>query len=114
MVFPLALAGLFGAHALRFGITSSGLRTGMSQFASSLPFGAGYSLGTYLGFPGNYQSRSRSRSFKSKSIVINNMPYGRSYSRYGRSSRYSRYGRGRRYTPRYSRYMPYRSRRRYY
>ena len=53
---PIALGDYATQVLCRFG----GLRTGMSQFASSLPFGAGYSLGTYLGFPGNYQNRSRS------------------------------------------------------
>lgn len=109
MVFPLAIAGLFGAHALRFGITAGGLRTGMSQFASSLPFGAGYSLGTYLGFPGNYASRNRYQKPIRGSTIYNTMPYGRygrsrypsrRYSRYPRRSTYSRFSR---YRPRYRR-----------
>ena len=58
MVFPLipAIAG----HALRFGITSTSARSALGTFGQSLPFGIGYSFGTYVGFPGNYQSRRRS------------------------------------------------------
>ena len=109
MVFPLAIAGLFASHALRLGITSGGLRTGVSQFASSLPFGAGYSFGTYLGFPKNYTRKSYKRL-----VSTNNMPFGRGYGRY-QSRRYSRYP-----SRRYNSYMPrrryrsYRPRRRYY
>lgn len=105
MVLPFlpAIAG----HALRFGLTSSSARSALGTFAQSLPFGAGYSFGTYIGFPKNYQSRS-ARTLKTNTITINNnkMPYRR-YSRY---SRYSRYPTRRRY----SRYMPRRVYRRYY
>ena len=110
MVFPLVAAA--AGHALRFGLTSSSLRIAGGTFAQALPFGAGYSFGTYLGFPGNYKKRSGSRSFKTKPNVINNMPYGSGYgrSRYSYRSRYNRYPSRRRY----SRYAPRRSYRRYY
>lgn len=57
VVQAVGALGILGGHASRIGITSASLKAGAGQFAQSLPFGAGYSLGTYLGFPKNYQSK---------------------------------------------------------
>lgn len=76
MVFPLA--GLVAGHVSRFGL-STVMKQGSGQFVQALPFGAGYSLGTYLGFPKNYQSKSSNR-LKSSFTINNNMPMG-SYRR---------------------------------
>lgn len=46
-------------HLARFGITSTSLKAGAGQFAQALPFGAGYSFGTYVGFPKNYQNSGK-------------------------------------------------------
>ena len=40
MVLPIAIMGLLGGHALRMGITSTGLKAAAGTFAQSLPFGA--------------------------------------------------------------------------
>lgn len=110
MPFPaiptiLGASTVVGGHLTRQTILS-GARSGFSQFGQALPFGAGYSLGTYLGFPKNYQTPQSSNS--TTFYVNNKMPYGyyprRRYSRYGRYSRFrrSRYSRyGRRYYRRY-------------
>ena len=107
MPFPiipavLGVSTVVGGHFTRATVTL-GISKGVGQFAGSLPFGAGYSLGTYLGFPKNFQVSSGKD--KRKSYYLNTMPYGyyprRRYSRYGRryGRRYSRYGR--RYYRRY-------------
>lgn len=106
MVFPVAMLGaasIIGGHAARIGITSASLRGFSGQFVQSLPFGAGYSLGTYLGFPKNYQQKGSNS--KVSHVYLNRMPYGyyprrRSYRRYGR--RY--YSRRPRYYRRYRRF----------
>ncbi len=87
----LAGASVLGGHAVRMGITSASVRGAASQFAQSLPFGAGYSLGTYLGFPKNFQPKE-SRNYNNQSNSLELMPYGyyprrRSYSRYPSRSR---------------------------
>ena len=104
MVIPF-IPALVG-HAARFAITGTSLKASAGTFAQALPFGAGYSFGTYLGFPKNYQSRSSGfqKSSNMSFSLDNQMPYGSGYGR----PRYSRYGRSR-----YSRYQPFR-RRRYY
>lgn len=76
VLVPLTLAG----HFARAGITTASLTKAASTFAQSLPFGAGYSLGTYLGFPKNYQNFNR-YSYKSQKFTIDkskNMAYGKS------------------------------------
>ncbi len=120
MVGPLLaaipLAGLLTGHAARIGITrfaaTTQARAMTSTFAQSLPFGVGYSFGTYLGFPGNYRQNSATLSTGSRQVSLSKVPYRRRasysssrYSRYPRSS-YSRYPRRRyrRYPRRYSRY----------
>lgn len=111
MAFPLA-AMMLGASTIVAGqltkqTVQSGLKSGLGQFAGSLPFGAGYSLGTYLGFPKNYQLSSTNQFNKNPTYYLG-MPYGRyynrRYSRYGRR-RYGRYGRYRRYGRYYRRYV---------
>lgn len=100
----LGAASVLGGHAARLGITSAGVRGFGGQFVQSLPFGAGYSLGTYLGFPKNYQQRQSSYSRLSNYTL--DMPYGYGYgNRYGRY--YTRFGR------RYRRRFPRRYRRFY-
>lgn len=99
------IAGYIGGHAARIGVTGSGVRGFAGTFAQSLPFGAGYSFGTYVGFPKNYQP-SKTYNKQSPTFTLNTMAYGGYGRRYGR--RYSRYGR-RRYYRRYRRYS-----RRYY
>ncbi len=112
MVLPLiATAGAVGGHLARFGVTSASLRTAGGTFAQSLPFGAGYSFGTYIGFPKNYQG-SYSNTNKPHTYSFNYMPYGNYRSSFGQRnySRY-RYGRNRytnyRRTPSYGRRRPY-------
>jgi hypothetical protein len=104
----IGAAGIIGGHTARIGITSSGVRSFGSQFVQSLPFGAGYSLGTYLGFPKNFQENSGFQSTKiAGELFYNEMPYYRTrYSRYGRRRYTYRYGRRyyRRYPRRYRRY----------
>ncbi len=100
MVFPLAVLGaasVIGGHAARIGITSAHARQFAGTFAQSLPFGAGYSFGTYVGFPKNYQSTSYYARGSSVNLGTG-MPYGRRYG-FGANRRYRRsYGRfGRRY-----------------
>lgn len=76
MVAPLL--GLIAGHAARMGITQASIKGGAGQFAQSLPFGAGYSLGTYLGFPKNYQSSDRNTNKVQRFILDENkMAYGR-------------------------------------
>ncbi len=105
-----ALAPAIG-HLARFGVTAQSGRSALGQFAQALPFGAGYSFGTYVGFPKNYYKKNSLRNRYNTLITRVNasMPFGRSYSR-RYSRRYSRYPR------RYSRYprRSYRSYRRYY
>lgn len=109
MPFPaipaiLGASTVVGGHLTRATVIS-GARSGLGQFAQALPFGAGYSFGTYIGFPKNYQSKG----LTTKQVFIHSkMPYGRRYyGRYRRYSRYSRFGRsryrryGRRYYRRY-------------
>jgi hypothetical protein len=110
VVFPLAGLGVaslgaFGGHAARIGITSTGLRSFGSQFAQSVPFGAGYSFGTFIGFPKNYNPATGSYT-RTHQVWYPNMAFGsfyqpRRYRRY-RSRRYRRYSN--RYYRRYRRY----------
>lgn len=67
-----------------------------STALQGFPFGAGYSFGTYAGFPGNYQGKKYNLSKASFT-----MPYGYYRSYYPRRS-YRRYRRSR-YRPRYTR-----------
>lgn len=102
MVAPLV--GGVVAAGVRYMITTQGLREAAKQFATSLPFGVGYSLGTYLGFPKNYSQQS---SYQSQPVRYL-MPYpqrkirvwSRRYRKYvwvyprkRRSYGYNRYGR---------------------
>lgn len=101
MVFAAALPAIAVAsgHAARIGITSSGMRSFGAQFVQSLPFGAGYSLGTYIGFPKNYQNKKYNT--KGRSYYL--MPYGYyPRRRYGR--RYYNRRRPRYYRRSYRRY----------
>lgn len=106
MVPPLIVGGiLLGSRIAAQGLPlAAGLGRaakigyyGSKFMGSGFGFGATYSLGTYVGFPGNYQERKSSNRSNIYNIT---MPFGyyprRRYSR--RYSRYSRYGR------RYSRY----------
>lgn len=105
MVFPI-LPAILGA-GIRFGLTATSLRSGVATFAGALPFGAGYSFGTYLGFPKNYQSRRNSvRVINLGSFGKTKMPFGYGYGSRRRYSRYSRYQpfRRRRYYPRRASY----------
>ena len=77
MVIPL-LPAIIG-HGARIGITSASVKAGAGQFAQSLPFGAGYSLGTFVGFPKNYQGQP-TKLYKAQQITFNQgnkMAYGR-------------------------------------
>lgn len=76
-ILPMILGAstIVGGHLTRQTITS-GLRSGLGQFGQSLPFGAGYSLGTYLGFPKNYKGDSKAYKPKIYSMS-NNMAYGK-------------------------------------
>lgn len=88
--------GALGANFARIGITSATMKANLiPNFVQSLPYGAGYSLGTYLGFPKNYSNNTNKQA---KTYYLR-MPYY--YSRYPR--RYRRYRR-----------RTYRSYRRYY
>lgn len=94
MPFPaipaiLGASTLVGGHITRQAIVS-GARSGLGQFGQSLPFGAGYSLGTYLGFPKNY---SQGNSYNRTSTYYLQMPYGYYPRRRYRRSRYPRYPR---------------------
>ncbi len=102
-----SFAGRLGVGQLTRRTIGIGARTG----GQSLIFGGGYSLGTYLGFPGNYQSRGGSNTVKSYGVIDTSMPFGRGYGYGGRSRYGSRYGRRR-----YSRYgrRSYYGRRRFY
>lgn len=95
----IATGGILGGHLSRH-VVMSGFRTAGSQFIQSLPFGAGYSLGTFIGFPRNYQSKSSNRGITRINL---DMAY---YRRYGGYRRYGRYGRryGRRSYRRYRRW----------
>lgn len=100
-LIPLALgfSTVVGGHLTRQ-VAISGIRHGLGTFGQGVPFGAGYSLGTYLGFPKNFQEKSSYASTK----IIRVMPYG--YSRYPRRRYYRRrrsYG-YRRYSRYYRRY----------
>lgn len=78
MAFILGALGSALGHASRIGITATSLRSAGGTFAQSLPFGAGYSLGTYLGFPKNYQNSTT--NFNRTQVLYlnrNSMPYGR-------------------------------------
>lgn len=99
MPFPaipaiLGASTVVGGHVTKQAIIS-GAKSGLGQFGQSLPFGAGYSLGTYLGFPKNYQQSDGNTN--KQVITFNNkkMPY---YTRYSRprkirvwSRKYRRY-----------------------
>lgn len=98
MAFPLVagalgLSTVIGGHITRQ-VAMSGLRQGLTQFGTALPFGAGYSFGTYVGFPKNYSSQSKNTTHVYKLT----MPFG-----YYRRRRFRRYG-YRRYRPWYRRY----------
>lgn len=105
MPFPaipalLGVSTVVGGHITRQAVLS-GARSGLSQFGQSLPFGAGYSLGTYLGFPKNYQQRN---TYKHQSFTLygNKMAYG--YSRRKTFSyRWSRWFNKRVYSRKYRR-----------
>ena len=78
MVLPL-LPAIIG-HGARIGITAKSAKAFGGQFAQSLPFGVGYSAGTYIGFPGNYQNKFRGKSYKPITLTLNEkkgMAYGR-------------------------------------
>ena len=70
------ILGAISGHTARIGITSGGLRSFGGQFAQSLPFGAGYSLGTYLGFPKNYQSQPIGSNTSPTYELRSSMPLG--------------------------------------
>lgn len=96
--FAASIAGraamLAGSAAPLFSARAIG-----SSLLQSLPYGAGYSFGTYLGFPKNY---SGNRTYYKQGVMyINHMPYGR-YGGYG-YGRYRRRRYYRRYRPRYYR-----------
>lgn len=105
-----ALAPALG-HLARIGVTSTSARSAAGTFAQSLPFGAGYSFGTYIGFPKNYQSNNYN---KTKVFYLSKkMPYGRrSYSRYNRRPSYGA-GKVRVWSKKYRRYIYVYPRRRY-
>ncbi len=97
MVLPLLIGlGSFGARLGFSGGVSQIFGAGAKTLGTSLLFGSGYSLGTYIGFPANYQSRNPYKGGGS-SYSLNTMPYGRNYgySRRRNYAGYSRYGRGR-------------------
>jgi len=115
MPFPL-LAGILGASTVVGGhltrqFVVSGARKGLGTFAQALPFGAGYSFGTYIGFPKNYARVSN--TYRGQTISFNedrmsyyqNRRYSQGYNRYPpRRRRYRRYNRRyRSYRPRYQR-----------
>ena len=64
-----AIAG----NVARIGLTASSAKSFGGQVAQSFPFGVGYASGTYVGFPGNYQSKqglSRAKTYYSSSAII--------------------------------------------
>lgn len=77
-------------HFARIGITSASLKAAGGTFAQSLPFGAGYSFGTYLGFPKNYGDTTNFK--KTQTVYLNRkeMPYGQRKIRVW-SRRYRKY-----------------------
>ncbi len=92
MVLPAIIAlGSLGARMGFSGSMSQIFGAGAKTMGTSLLFGSGYSLGTYIGFPRNYQTRNTS-GLKSFGTINNTMPYGRrSYGGYSRYPR-RRYG----------------------
>lgn len=80
MPFPaipaiLGASTVVGGHLTRHTILR-GAQSGLAQFGQALPFGAGYSFGTYLGFPKNYEQKN----LKSTTLTIKRpkkMPYYR-------------------------------------
>lgn len=71
-------------------------KTEYGRTLGPLAYGALYSGGTYLGFPGNYNKSQRLSNPYEYNL---DMPYG-----YYRRRRYRRYGYGRRYYRNYRRY----------
>lgn len=80
MIMPIQFIAPVIGHMARLGVTSASAKGGLGQFAQSLPFGAGYSLGTYLGFPKNYSTSSK--GYQPISFTLDNdMAYNRNRSR---------------------------------
>lgn len=77
-------------HFARFGITSGSLKVGAGQFAQALPFGAGYSAGTYLGFPGNYQNKNYNRQPVTYRLGMNYQNKYKKWFSFRRTSWYSK------------------------
>ncbi len=95
MVLPLLIGlGSFGARLGFTGTMAQITGAGAKTMGTSLLFGSGYSLGTYIGFPKNYQQR-RDLNSTLRPQIIDMSYYGgrRSYSRYPRRRRYSSYRR---------------------
>jgi hypothetical protein len=72
-----AIAG----NVARIGLTASSAKSFGGQVAQSFPFGVGYASGTYVGFPGNYQSKQGLSRAKTYYISDRKMP-GRKFSMY--------------------------------
>lgn len=111
MVFQIAplIAGTIGSA-----IAATGRKTIIKNVVSGFTFGAPYAFGTYIGFPGNYNRKTYS---KTSSRYVQEMPYGQRYQRKQRvwSRRLRRYIwvlPSRRYSASYSGYRrrPYRRR----
>lgn len=77
-------------HLTRIGITSSSARSAAGTFAQSLPFGAGYSFGTYVGFPGNYKSKYDRTQTINLTPAKSNMYHNRNYRTGGRKFSFRR------------------------
>lgn len=66
-----------------FGLSGPNIaKHAVSQFVQAVPFGAGYSFGTYVGFPKNYSHNGLNR----ETTINLSMPYYRRnyYGRYRR------------------------------
>lgn len=81
-----------------FGLNQATARAIGTQFVKAIPFGAGYSFGTYAGFPKNYMNSNQNFNTNVQ-LYHSNMPFNRRTGRWYPYRGYRRYFR--RYRRRY-------------